>query len=170
MRSSFIMSGLVFLALLTGGCAHFSGVTYLKESVVSDSKGIRIQTDDDDKRRLAIALALPTTNSVPITVSPSESWLADAQGHHYHLAFESIPVGSRDMTAGRLWCWYYITTCGSNSSESRMVFRKGSYSICVVFSAGGERQVAERQFMLVRYSIPYPILLIGWLFLPEGRY
>jgi hypothetical protein len=163
MRSSFILSVLGIVALVTSGCAHVSDVTYPAESRVSHAaKGIRILTDYDDKRRLAIALALPSTNSVPVSVSPSESWLADAQGRHYRLVFEPLVAGGRDMTEDHLWTWYYISAYDPGPSASRLVFRKGSYSISVLYSADGVRQVAERQFVVDRYSVPYPIVWIGW--------
>lgn len=163
MRLSFITPVLGIVALITSGCAHVSDIRYPTESRVSHAtKGIRILTDYDNKQRLAIALALPSTNSVPVFVLPSESWLADAQGRHYNLAFEPLVIGGQDMTEDRPWTWYYLNAYGPNPSASPLVFRKGSYSISVAYSADGMRQVAERQFFVVRYSTPWPIVWIGW--------
>jgi hypothetical protein len=155
---------------LASGCAHVSEVTYPEGSRVSPvPEKVRLLPDYDDKRRLAIALALPSTNSVPISVSLSESWLADAKGHRYRLALEPLLVGGRDMTEGQLWSWYRVSAFATNAPDSRLVFRKGSYSISVVYTAQGARQVAERQFAINRYSIPYPIVWVVWLFNPHGN-
>lgn len=160
-RWVFIIGGIVVVGFfLASGCAHLADVTY-PDLTTAMPEDMRIYADDDKR---ALTVVLTTTNA--IAASASECFLNDDRGRRYRLELEPAGIG----TGQPIRTWYKIRAYGPVPSPPQLVFGNGAYSISFAYANVGDRGrvVIERRFVIHRYSIPYPIVWIAWLFNPHG--